>query len=420
MNARKAVVASALLFVLVGVGWSARRVAQLESAELDFRSPPRTLKQAATATGATAVSARLGSVRLDAGKHTVFEVCTNDAMQDGWKDALDFAVFQLKPLELVLRVPLDQAHLDVVKRNDYGACLALGGGELKLGGVYAVDAVWPGRKFPDALAQHSLRMHVLARQPLERNDRFPVLMIAFGALWLLIGLFLTRGRSELDPIPAATGASSTMRHMSALGIGLVVLVAGWFASAYLGPFGPTWGLLKTAALAAVEVAAAVALVRLGEHASSSDLLSLHRPMRRPWLALIAAPIVGVLLSVSARLCLSLVPSTGESAIETFISWPSGLLAFGAIGLLAPVCEELFFRGFVYRRTLALGNIPAFLITVTSFVALHGAQTWGNWGSLLSITITGVVLTGLRAGTGSTLIPALAHIVYNLTLTLRSL
>ncbi len=412
------VVVLACALVASGVMWSAQRVAQLEQHELEHESAPQTLGAARGNKGSTSVSARLDQVTLRAGENAVFEVCSDDGMPAAsWLGAVDFVVFQLKPLKLLLRVPLDQAHLDVVKRNTRGACLALGGGVLEADGPHAIDAVWPGKAFPQKLDDSNLRVRVLAREPLTSSDRTPVLLIAAGALLLVLGLFVTRlrtGRAEIT-LPAASPTAI------ALAAGFAVIVAGWFASAYLGPSGPTWGLLKTAALAAIEVAAAVLLAMFVARSHPIiDSLALHAPARAPWIALGIAPLIGVALMFSATFALRLVPSTGESAIETFISWPSGMLAFAAIGVLVPLCEEIFFRGFVYGQARVFGPVAAFAITAVSFIALHAAQTWGNWGSLLSITITGTVLTALRAGTGSTLIPALAHIVYNLGLTLRSL
>ena len=118
--------------------------------------------------------------------------------------------------------------------------------------------------------------------------------------------------------------------------------------------------------------------------------------------------------------MSLVPSTGEAPIQTFLSWPSGMLAFGALGVLLPLAEEIFFRGYLYRLALPLGKVAAFLITWVLFVIAHTQQAWGNWGALLSIAITGATLTALRAWSGSTLLPAVAHGLYNFALAMASL
>ena len=54
-----------------------------------------------------------------------------------------------------------------------------------------------------------------------------------------------------------------------------------------------------------------------------------------------------------------------------------------------------------------------------FVALHAQQSWGNWGGLVSIAAAGVVLTALRIVSGSVLVPALAHVLYNFALSMRA-
>ena len=53
------------------------------------------------------------------------------------------------------------------------------------------------------------------------------------------------------------------------------------------------------------------------------------------------------LNPIARLAMRVVPASGEAPIEEFISWPSGALAFAALGMAVPLAEELFFRGFVF-------------------------------------------------------------------------
>jgi membrane protease YdiL (CAAX protease family) len=88
-------------------------------------------------------------------------------------------------------------------------------------------------------------------------------------------------------------------------------------------------------------------------------------------------------------------------------------------VLLPVAEEVFFRGYLYRAALRLGAAAAFVITVVLFVALHAQQSWGNWGGLVAIALTGTALTGLRALSGSVLVPALAHLLYNFALSVAS-
>jgi membrane protease YdiL (CAAX protease family) len=84
-----------------------------------------------------------------------------------------------------------------------------------------------------------------------------------------------------------------------------------------------------------------------------------------------------------------------------------------------VGEELFFRGYLYRAALAFGGTSAFALTAVSFIAMHAPQSWGNWGGLLAISVTGLVLTLMRAASGSVLVPLLAHLLYNFVLSFGS-
>jgi membrane protease YdiL (CAAX protease family) len=148
-------------------------------------------------------------------------------------------------------------------------------------------------------------------------------------------------------------------------------------------------------------------------------LGLQRPAPSwPWV--LSAPLVALGLAQMARIALRVVPSTSEAPIESFVSWPSGLLAFAAMGVIAPIAEELFFRGFLYRIALPFGRVPACTITLGLFIVLHLAQSWGNWGGVLAVALTGLVLTVLRASSGSVLPSALAHVLYNAALSLQAL
>ena len=81
--------------------------------------------------------------------------------------------------------------------------------------------------------------------------------------------------------------------------------------------------------------------------------------RARWLWLLASGLCAPILVAAARIALSLVPATGEAPIQTFVSWPSGMLSFALLGVMVPVGEEIFFRGFVYRTALGLGRALAF-------------------------------------------------------------
>ena len=83
--------------------------------------------------------------------------------------------------------------------------------------------------------------------------------------------------------------------------------------------------------------------------------------------------------------------------------------------IAPLMEELFFRGFLYpvlaRR---VGVVIATFLTSALFGLLHGAQLGYSWAVLI-IFLVGLVLTVVRAVTKSVAASFLTHVGYNGTL-----
>ena len=85
--------------------------------------------------------------------------------------------------------------------------------------------------------------------------------------------------------------------------------------------------------------------------------------------------------------------------------------------IAPLMEELFFRGFLYpvlARRWGVG--VGIFLTSALFGLLHGAQLGYSWAVLI-IFLVGVVLTVVRAVTKSVGASFLTHVGYNGTLSL---
>lgn len=92
-----------------------------------------------------------------------------------------------------------------------------------------------------------------------------------------------------------------------------------------------------------------------------------------------------------------------------------LMAFFGI-LIAPVLEELFFRGMLFptlRR--GMGTMVALVLTAAAFAAIHGAQLGYAWAPILSIFVVGLVLTVVRERTDSVAASILTHAGYNFAL-----
>ena len=101
-------------------------------------------------------------------------------------------------------------------------------------------------------------------------------------------------------------------------------------------------------------------------------------------------------------------------------------ADGALWLLviafcvaAPVTEELFARGFLYRgwSESVLGPIGAILLSSMMWTALHLQYDWFFFGEVFSI---GLLLGYLRYRSGSTLLTMVLHGLNNLAATLQTL
>ncbi|MGB0049169.1 MAG: type II CAAX endopeptidase family protein [Terriglobales bacterium] len=129
-------------------------------------------------------------------------------------------------------------------------------------------------------------------------------------------------------------------------------------------------------------------------------------------------LAGFVLSVSLQGLAHFLPIPKELPIDTYFRTPAEAWALGILSVtLAPLMEELFFRGFLYpvlaRR---LGLAVAVFLTALGFALLHGAQLGFAWGPVLVIFLVGVVLTAVRAKTNSVAAGVLIHMAYNGTIT----
>ncbi len=390
-----------LLGSLVG---AALRVVSLERRELEVESDWRTLDALASQPGATRISARLSKTTLNAGESALFEVCAQGPFDAArFRNSLDFIVWRPSTQKVELRVALDDQHLALVKRSEGRACLTLGGGQIAAHGDYALDAVWQKPLAAD-LRSVPLRARVLARTPLGTSEGLLILAAGFGAMLSVLAGFA--------PAAFRPPEKRTSVMWAVAGTALAMLLAALVLRLPIP--GSIGGLSRGLLLACVELGVALLAAKLMV-GSIRDGLALHAPATRASLWLMVAVLCAAVLHPLARWAMDVVPASGKAPIETFISWPSGALAFAALGVSVPLAEELFFRGFVFGALSPLGKPAAFIGTVVLFASVHAQQAWGNWGALLAVTITGVVLTALRATTGSTLVPAVAHLLYNLSL-----
>jgi membrane protease YdiL (CAAX protease family) len=128
---------------------------------------------------------------------------------------------------------------------------------------------------------------------------------------------------------------------------------------------------------------------------------------------------GFVLSVALQLLSHLLPIPKELPIDNFFRTPAEAWALAILSVtLAPLMEELFFRGFLYPVLARRLGLPvAVVLTALAFALLHGAQLMFSWGPVLVIFLVGLVLTVVRAKTNSVAAGILIHMAYNGTISL---
>lgn len=160
----------------------------------------------------------------------------------------------------------------------------------------------------------------------------------------------------------------------------------------------------------------VQMLRVKYHVSFAKAVNWNWPRLRPALFVVAG---GVALSILSTLASHLLERWIPKSLpidELFRDTQSAyLLSFLGI-LVAPVVEELFFRGFLYPvLARATGVAAGVLLTAAAFALVHSGQLAQAWIPLMLIFVVGLALTMVRAKTKSVATTMLMHMSYNATL-----
>lgn len=146
-----------------------------------------------------------------------------------------------------------------------------------------------------------------------------------------------------------------------------------------------------------------------------------RPLRpramTPGAAVVVLLIGGVGLAFAISIAAKLIGTKVKPPIEGLLQDRQSVLLVMLMAILAaPVVEETIFRGFLYpvvaRR---FGPFVGVLVTGALFGSLHAGQLWGAWGIVGLIVFVGILLSYIRARTGTVLASFLVHLSYNTTL-----
>jgi CAAX protease family protein len=125
---------------------------------------------------------------------------------------------------------------------------------------------------------------------------------------------------------------------------------------------------------------------------------------------------GAMLYVALAGLGQILPMPKHLPIDRFFGTPGQAWIMSVFAVsVAPLMEELFFRGFLYpvlaRR---IGMMASIVLVGASFGLVHGAQLKYSWAVLI-IFLVGVALTTVRALTKSVAASFLVHVGYNATI-----
>ncbi len=130
-----------------------------------------------------------------------------------------------------------------------------------------------------------------------------------------------------------------------------------------------------------------------------------------WTSFMAGPLLAIFVGFAGVLIKApTIPMPFDEMLNDKISL--ALLSFFIV-ILGPLCEELFFRGFLLpllARSFGWG--VGILITALPFALLHGPQYKWAWQQIFLVYFSGVVFGLVRRSTGSTAASTAIHATYN--------
>ena len=169
-----------------------------------------------------------------------------------------------------------------------------------------------------------------------------------------------------------------------------------------------WLIVSQAAMVLLVMAAAGLL-----GGQRQEVLQLHPVQQAPWLIGLAFVAMLVILGLLNALLYGLMGHDAMADLRPhleLIRSDTWLLAALAIGVGAPLMEELTFRGFL-QSALAqrVGFWPAALITTAAWTLLH----WGySAAGMAEVFLIGLYFSGLLWRTGSLWPALICHALYN--------
>ena len=146
----------------------------------------------------------------------------------------------------------------------------------------------------------------------------------------------------------------------------------------------------------------------------SDAVRWTAPSPGAWLYYVVG---GVGLAFLVGLLGRVLPFPSHLPIDKYFQDRTSAWLITVFGVsLAPLVEELFFRGFFYPVVARRLGVPlGAVLTALGFALMHASQLANAWGPLLVLFLVGMALTLARILTRSVVPGLLMHIGYNATL-----
>jgi membrane protease YdiL (CAAX protease family) len=156
----------------------------------------------------------------------------------------------------------------------------------------------------------------------------------------------------------------------------------------------------------------VAIVRRGERSPFWKSTRWNWP--HAWLVYLGT---GAVLAIALQGLAHFLPMPKGLPIDRFFETSREAWVLSIFGVtIAPLMEELFFRGFLYPVLVRrLGAVSAIILTAAGFGLIHAPQLGKAWAPVLVVFLVGLVLTITRAVTKSVAAGFLIHIAYNGTI-----
>lgn len=133
-----------------------------------------------------------------------------------------------------------------------------------------------------------------------------------------------------------------------------------------------------------------------------------------WEATFRYALTGVFMALIVQVLSAFLPFPKSLPMQEYFKETAFVYMMTAFGLLvAPLAEELFFRGLAFpvlERTM--GSIGAIVLTGAAFSLMHQSQLARAWAPLTVLFGVGIVLTAIRARSKSVAASWITHVAYN--------